>query len=476
MEMRKQMPIPGRIKLEKLRGSESVPYTQFGPLLSDLWSSAASSISEYIHLGGYAIARRAISDMTGDEITSLLDKAGLRGRAGGGYPTAHKWWLVSQSRALEKYFICNANAGQPGGFKEQFLLKLNPHAVLEAIIIGAAAVGAQTAFLVLPPHFALEARLLETALREAREHGYVGGNAFGTGKALEVHVYKSLGGYIAGEETALMELIEGKVGHPRGKPPLPTAVGLFNAPTAVNNLETVLNARYIIKVGPEQYRQHGTPYAPGTMIFSLSGHVNRPGLYELPLGTPLRDLIFKHGQGVVDGLSLKAVLPGGISSAVLGPESLDVELAFDTLHDAGSDLGSGTVIVIAERTCMVDVATHVSRFFRDNSCGKCQPCVDGTGRTVTMLSRLDRLNEKSIDLAERARPSSRRTLTVINAPGGLSYTDTIEGLDKIRHLSEFYKYRGDCHYSTEAATSIQSFLARFTEEFECHRVNSTCDA
>ncbi len=337
--------------------------------------------------------------------------------------------------------------------------------------------GAKTAFIFLPHHFSNESRLLEDALREAREHGFVGRNVFGSGLDVNVVVYRSLGGYVAGEETALMELIEGKVALPRGKPPLPTARGLFGAPTVINNLETIMNAYYILKVGAEQYRRVGLPHAPGTLIFSLSGHANRPGLYELPLGTPLRQLIFEYGQGLLGGRELKAIFPGGISSAVLGPDSLHLTLDFDSLRDAGSELGSGAVIVIAEGTCMVQVARRLAEFFHDSSCGKCQPCKDGTGRTLVMLNRLDRLDEKSIDIAHRMLPPSRRTpsLKVLDNPGGISYTDTVRGLDKIRHLCEFYKYRGDCHHSTEAANVIQSILSRFAHEFEHHRANAQCN-
>ncbi|HEX8686596.1 MAG TPA: NADH-ubiquinone oxidoreductase-F iron-sulfur binding region domain-containing protein, partial [Pyrinomonadaceae bacterium] len=308
--------------------------------------------------------------------------------------------------------------------------------------------------------------------------GFVGANVFGTGRRLEVSVYRTPGVYIAGEETALLELIEGRVPQPRTKPPLPTARGLFGSPTVVNNLETVLQAHYILKIGAGAYRQVGRPYAPGTMIFSLSGHVNRPGLYELPLGTTLRELIFEHGRGVAGGRALKAILPGGVSSPALGPEALDRGLDFDSLRDAESDIGSGAVIAVAEGTCMVELATHLAEFFHHASCGKCQPCKDGTHRTSVMLNNLDRLDEKSVDWLSKSLPASprNRELTVLNsAPAGVSYTDTARGLDKLRHLCEFYKYRGDCHHSTEAAKSIQSLLSLFPDEFESHRAGAGCE-
>jgi len=278
----------GRIQLEKLSSSDLRPHIHSGPLIKDLLSNAAGSLEDYVRLGGYEVARRIACNITHDEAIQCLDDAGLRGRGGGGYPTAHKWWLVSQHESAEKYFICNANTGQAGGFKERFLLTANPHRIVEAVISGALAVGANVAFIALPPQLSAEAQMLEAAVNDARRHNFVGSGVFGTAKRLDVIVYKSLGGYITGEETALMELIEGKVGRPRTKPPLPTARGLFGMPTTINNLETVLQAHYILKVGAAEYRRVGTRRAPGTLIFSLSGHVKRPGLYELPLGTGLQ--------------------------------------------------------------------------------------------------------------------------------------------------------------------------------------------
>jgi len=467
----------GRIKFERISSSELRPHVHAGPLISDLLAGAGASLDDYVRLGGYQVARRIASESTPDEAIRCLEDSGLRGRAGGGYPAAHKWWLVSQHESPEKYFICNANAGQAGGFKERFLLRANPQRLVEAVVCGALTVGANVAFIALPPQLSAEAEMLQTAVDDARRQGFVGHDVFGTTRRVDVIVYKTLGAYITGEETALMELIEGKVGRPRIKPPLPTANGLFGMPTVVNNLETVLQAYYALKVGAAEFRRTGTRRSPGTLIFSLSGQVQQPGLYELPLGTPLRELIFEHGRGMIDGRQVKAVFPGGISSPVLGPEQLDTQLDFDSLREIESDIGSGSVIVAAEGTCMVQVATQLAEFFYYASCGKCQPCKDGTQRTVVMLHNLERLDEKSIDRSGKVLPQTlrKRTLNVLNTqPAGISYTDTVEGLEKIRHLCEFYKYRGDCHHSTEAANSIQSLLKRFKHEFEDHCSHSDC--
>ena len=461
----------GQINLERINNNEFRPHVEAGPLIESLLSDTVGSFDQYVRLGGYGVAGRLAQSADFERAIQELDEAGLRGRAGGGYPTAHKWWLVSRHDDEEKYFICNANAGQPGGFKERYLVNANPRRIVEAVVTGALVVGARTAFIALPPQFSAEARLLEDAIREATNAGFIGQGR------LEVFVYRSLGGYIIGEETALMELIEGKIGRPRAKPPLPTARGVFSKPTAVSNLETLLHAHFILKNGAQKFRELGQPHAPGTLLFSLSGHVKRPGLYELPLGTTLREIIFDHGQGILDDRPLKAVFPGGPSSPVLRSESLDVAMDFDSLREIDSDLGSGSVIVVAEPTCMVQVAAQLNDFFYYGSCGKCQPCKDGTQRTAVMLHNLERLDEKSIDRSNKVLPPSlrKRTLNVINNPmAGVSYTDTAEGLDKIRHLSEFYKYRGDCHHSTEAANSIQALLRLFKNEFEDHRMNTIC--
>ncbi len=467
----------GQIKLNRISADQNKPYLHAGPVIESLLSIQASSIDECVRLGGYEVARRVISEMTEEEVLVELDRSSLRGRAGGGFPTAHKWWLVSQNNAAEKYFICNANAVAPGSLKERFILNLSPHAVIEAVIIGAYAARAKTAFIFLPQHFAQEEQLLNSALRGARDRGFIGTDIFGQGKEIDLIIYRSLGGYVTGEETALMELIEGKVARPRGKPPLPTSQGLFGKPTVVNNLETLLSARYILSAGIDQYQSSGPPSAPGTLIFSLGGHVNRPGLYELPLGTTLRELIFEYGGGIKGGSELKAVFPGGIGSPVLGADALDVSLDYDSLREAGSELGSGVVIVIAQGTCMVDLATRVAGFLNEASCGKCQPCKDGTGRIRTILNHIERIDEKSVDLIDRTLPPSqrKRTLNVLNVPAGISYTDTAKGLDKVRHLAEFFKYRGDCNHSTEAANSIQSLLSHFLDEFEHHTTSSNCD-
>jgi len=460
--------------LQKI-GSAVMPHVHPGPLLEDLLSPPAVDMAAYLRRDGYETAKRVIRTATPGAVVSEVDKAGLRGRAGGGFPTGQKWWRVSKKESKEKYFICNANAGEPGGFKQRFLITASPHRLIEAILLGAFAVGAETGVIFLPEHFSPEARLLEQACREALERGFLGRNVFGSNFSCELVVYRGMGGYISGEETALMELIAGKVGRPRRKPPLPVARGLFNAPTAVNNIETVLQAHQILKFGAEEFRKIGTSGSPGSFVFCVSGHVSRPGIYELPMGTSLSELVFEHAGGSQDGLPPKAVFPGGIGSAALGLDQFDLKLDYEAMYDAGSSLGSGSVIVVGQGTCMVGVARHLAEFFHRESCGKCQLCQDGPARTLRMLDRLDRINELSIDTDAANSTGTRNPLQILNGKRGASYTDTVKGLDKIRQLCELFKHMGDCHHITEAASSIQQLLALFPAEFEFHRTHSRCD-
>jgi NADH-quinone oxidoreductase subunit F len=451
------------------------PHVTAGPLLSDFLEGSGSGLEGYLRCGGYTVARQVFTAASQAQLIEKVDAAGLRGRGGGGFPTGLKWLQVANSQQAERYFVCNVHAGQPGGFKESFLVRSNPHRVVEAASLAGSAVGAKAVVIYLGRQLEQEERALITALREAREAGWVGPAAGGP----DLLVYRSPGGYITGEETSVLELLEGRVGRPRGKPPMLTRKGLLGAPTAVNNLETVLHAFFIAKFGPERFRETGTAYSPGTLLLCLSGEVERPGLYELPLGTPMRSLVVEHGGGIPRGRAVKALLPGGVSSRVLGPEALDLPLEYDALRDIGADLGSGVVIVISDATSSVDLAIALARFYSENSCGKCQPCKDGTRRSLFMLEHLEDLDRKAVDHVNKALPPSPRAhgLTILNQPndeaGGISYTDTAMGLDKIRVLCEWYKYRGDCHHATEAASSIQSLLELFAPEFEERRGGAT---
>jgi NADH-quinone oxidoreductase subunit F len=454
------------------KNSETQPFPHVieGRLLQDhtLGLGYPVGFEQYLESGGYKSLDHELLGRESERTLAVLEAAGLRGRAGAGFPTAVKWRQVANAASPEKYFVCNAHSGRPGGFKDSFLIETNPHRVLEAVAFGAAIVGAKTAVIYLGRLFEQEQAALEQALDEAKSQDLLGSGT----AAPAILLCRSPGGYITGEETALLELLEGRPGKPRGKPPMPTRFGLLGAPTVVDNLETVLQAFFIFKHGAERFREAGTKYCSGTLIFCLSGGVVRPGIYELPLGTPLRSLIFDHGGGMKDGRGIKAILVGGVSGTVVKPDALETPLDYDSFSDIGGSLGGGVVVVVPDDSSIVDIAIELAGFYYQNSCGKCQPCKDGTGRTLHMLSHLGELDQKAADWVEKSRPVSHREipLELLNEQAheraSISYTDTATGLDKIRILCKWYEHRGDCQHSTEAARSILSLLDNFESEFE----------
>jgi NADH-quinone oxidoreductase subunit F len=425
------------------------------------------------------VLRSIVREQGRDAALKTLEQAGVRGRGGGGFPTSHKWWLVGTADAADKFFVCNANFPESQASKESWFIRANPSLVVEAVALAAYCVAAHAGYIALPQSAMEEYAALDQALHSAYEIGMLGPSMFGGGWRMNIQLVRAPDAYLAGEETALLEFMEGKPLQPRGKPPLPSSAGLFGKPTAINNLETVLQSWYATKVGAHVYRQVGVPNAPGTLVFTLVGRVQRPGLYELPLGTSLRDLIFGSGEGMRSYSAFKAVFPGGIGSPVLGKDRLETPLDFDSLRDAGSALGAGVVIVLDEMDCMVDVATRLAALFHEASCGKCQPCEDGTARVHAMLTKIDTIEQPGIDISGRLMPPSKRQglFTIINngdVPSGISYTDTVRGLDKITHLCEFFQYRGDCDHATEAAASLISLLSVFRDEFDDHKRNGAC--
>jgi NADH-quinone oxidoreductase subunit F len=452
--------------------AEPTWHVQPGPLMSEFMSSTSDETG--------SLLARVLRGAGREAMLELLDRSGVRGRAGGGFPTGHKWWLVSSAEAAEKYFVCNANMGEPGRGKESWFLLTDAVKVIEAVAIAAYCTDAHRAYIALPENTEHELAALETGLHQAHDLGMLGPSSMGSGYSLDIEIVKTPPSHLAGEETALLEFIEGRPLQPRKKPPVPTSAGLFGKPTAINNLETVLQCRYAIQVGVERYRAFGTGQAPGTMVFTLHGCVGRPGLYELPLGTTLRELISVHGNALSENTALKGIFPGGISSAVLDASALDTPLDFDSLRDAGSELGSGVIIVIGEDVCAVELASQLAEFFHTASCGKCKPCKDGTGRSQILISKIDQLEKPGLDVSQTMLPPSKRLpqsqLTIINnLAQGISYTDSVKGLDKILHLCEFYRYRGDCHHSVEAANTLISFVTTFRAEFEHHMKHGVCD-
>ncbi|MCC4602290.1 NADH-ubiquinone oxidoreductase-F iron-sulfur binding region domain-containing protein [Xanthomonas campestris] len=440
-----------------------------GRLLKDLAHGGGKGLEGYLVAGGYATLSQVLTE--GAEIAlARLAGSGLRGRAGGGFPTAVKWGLVRKINSAEKYFVCNANTGQPGGGKEGVLIGLNPHRVIEAVVLAANVVGAKIAFIHLGSSLEHEQQLLQQALQEAMSAGYLDMQ----GQIVDVRIHRSEDGYIAGEETALIELLEGRPCRPRGKPTMPTHAGFEKRPTAVNNIETVLQAFFAIKYGPEHFREIGTKYASGTLIYCITGDIARPGIYELPLGIRLGELINEHAGGVAGGHAFKAALVGGTSGTALGLDQLDTPLDYDNLAEKAGSLGSGVIIVISSQSSMVGVARNLAKFYYETSCGKCQPCKDGTRRALYMLDHLDRIDESAVDWSAAEPPSSKGIpMLLVNTASteraSISYTDSGTGLDKIRLICNWYSTRGDCNHSMESSRMLQSLLDGYVEEFENER-------
>ncbi len=355
--------------------------------------------------GGYKSARKAL-DMTPSDVLGEVRKADLRGRGGAGFPAGVKWGFIRRKGDEPVYLCVNADEGEPGTFKDRWLMTHEPHLLLEGIIIAAYAVGAHEAFIYVRGEYEGAARRLEGAVAEARQAGFLGDRIFGKDFRLEVIIHRGAGAYICGEETALLESLEGKRGEPRLKPPFPASVGLFGAPTVINNVETLCNIPRIIGDGGEAFAAAGRPGDGGTRLFGVSGAVRRPGLYELPVGTPIRELVFSHAGGPPDGTSIKAVIPGGLSAPLLGPDELDLPLECAALTGAGSMLGSGAVIAIGSTSSMLDVLDIMARFYDHESCGQCTPCRIGTAWIHKTTDRLAVGDGVTADFDEIVRVAS----------------------------------------------------------------------
>jgi NADH-quinone oxidoreductase subunit F len=365
-------------------------------LFNDIDEPGLSTLATYEARGGYASLRKALS-MTAGEVLAELEASGLRGRGGAGFQMGKKVSFLPQG-SMEKYLVCNADESEPGTFKDRELMQKNPHALIEGIVIASYAAGAARSFIYIRGEYALQADILEAALAEARAAGYIGERILDSQHSLSLHVHRGAGAYICGEETGLLDSLEGKRGNPRLKPPFPANQGLYQGPTLINNVETLATVPSIIELGGERYAQLGVQTSTGTKLVSVSGHVERPGNYEVELGIPSRELIYGLAGGPPAGRRIKCWFPGGSSSPVLTPEDLDVPYDFDSLAKAGSMLGSGAIIVVDETTPIVDLALKVAKFYRHESCGKCTPCREGTNWTVKMLERIDAGEATPMDL------------------------------------------------------------------------------
>jgi len=367
-----------------------------------------ATLADYLKTGGYEGLSIAIKNLQPKEVQQWVKDAGLRGRGGAGFSTGLKWSLVPMPEANDAgkpqthYLVVNGDEMEPGTFKDRLLLEKDPHQLIEGIIIAAYAIQAQTAYIFLRGEYRLAAERLTHALEEARAQGYVGGHILDSDFSLQIHLHTSAGRYICGEESALLNALEGKRATPRPKPPFAVVSGLWGKPTVVNNVETLCNVPHILHYGVEWYRSLGRGADKGTKLFGASGRVRRPGLWELPMGTPIREIIEDHAGGMREGYKLRGFLPGGASTDFLLPEHLDVPMEYDAVAKAGSRMGTGTIIVLDDQTCPVQMVLNLEQFFAQESCGWCTPCRDGLPWTVTLLK----------DIIEgRGRPEDLDTLS-----------------------------------------------------------------
>ncbi|HSF82599.1 MAG TPA: NADH-quinone oxidoreductase subunit NuoF [Anaerolineales bacterium] len=417
----------------------------FEPVLTqNVHRPDSEKIATYLAHGGYTATRQALMGLTPAELVELVKQSGLRGRGGAGFPAGVKWGFMPKDPERPKIVAVNADEGEPGTFKDRLILERDPHQLLEGTIIASYAVGANQAYVYIRGEFYLGYQRLIQAIAEAYEQGYLGKDILGSGFDLDISVQRGAGAYICGEETAMLESMEGKPGNPRLKPPYPAQVGLFGLPTLVQNVETLACIPHIVLRGAEWFASIGTPESKGPKLFSVSGHVNRPGNYELPLGTKLSEIIYEHAGGIRGGKQLKAVIPGGASTPVLTPDQVDTPMAFETLAEAGSQLGTGAIVVMDETTCMVEAARRTAKFFAHESCGRCTPCRIGSMRLYETLERLER---------------------------GAGLEDDIE---RAMYLSENIDARTFCPMGAALVNPARSTILKFRPEFEYHLEHREC--
>ncbi len=401
------------------------------------------SYENYLKTGGYSALRRILEERIAPaDVIDMVKRSGLRGRGGAGFPTGLKWSFMPKDSGMQKYILCNSDESEPGTAKDRDILRYNPHAVIEGMAIACYATGATVAYNYLRGEFHHEPfEHLEEATREAYANGWLGSNVLGTGIDIEIHNALGAGAYICGEETALMESLEGKKGQPRFKPPFPANFGLFGKPTTINNTETYASVPAIIRNGPEWFANLGKPNNGGCKIFSVSGHVRAPGNYEVRLGTPFAELLEMAG-GLRPGRTLKGVIPGGSSMPVLPAATMmDITMDYDALQKAGSGLGSGAVIVMDDTTCMVRACQRIARFYYAESCGQCTPCREGTGWMYRMITRV------------------------------VEGQATLDDLQMLRAAAGQIEGHTICAFGEAAAWPVQGFLRHFWDEFEYAIVN-----
>ena len=421
-------------------------------LLHDCGRINPEDINEYIAHGGYAQAKRAYTEMTDEEVCKEMIASGLRGRGGGGFPTGKKWDLTRVEPGPKKYVICNADEGDPGAFMDRSVMEGNPNAVLEGMMIAARAIGADEGYIYVRMEYPLAIERVRTAIKQAEALGLLGENIFGSGKNFKINVMEGAGAFVCGEETALIASVEGKRGMPKIKPPFPSQRGLFGKPTVINNVETLATVAKVLEMGAEAFRKIGTLGSPGTKTFAVTGHIANTGLVDVPMGTTLRQVIddvsggTTNDDGTVNKAAFKAAQIGGPSGGCLTREHLDIPLDFDSLKSAGAMVGSGGLVVMNDKTCMVNVARFFLEFTQRESCGKCVPCREGTEQMLTMLN----------DIVEGRA--------------------TLKTLENLEDLAKAVQKASLCALGKTAPNPVLSTLKHFREEYLAHVVDKRCPA
>ena len=403
-------------------------------------------IDEYIAFDGYRALARVLIEMTPDEVIETIDKSGLRGRGGAGFPTGKKWKLTKEAKGKTKYVVCNADEGDPGAFMDRSILEGDPHAVLEAMEIAGFAIGAEKGYIYVRAEYPIAVQRLKIAIEQARDYGILGKNIFGTNFNFDIEIRLGAGAFVCGEETALLESIEGRRGQPRVKPPYPAQSGLWGCPTLINNVETYANIAQIILKGPEWYSSIGTENSKGTKVFALGGNVNNVGLVEVPMGTTLREIVFDIGGGIPNGREFKAAQTGGPSGGCIPKEHLDTPIDYESLKEIGSMMGSGGLIVMDDTKCMVCLAKFYLEFTVSESCGKCTPCRIGTKRMLEILEKLCSGEGEEFDIY------------------------------RLEKLAVNIKKSSICGLGQSAPNPVISTLKYFREEFRQHAIEKECKA
>ncbi len=402
-------------------------------------------IDDYRNAGGYKAAERALREMTPEQVIGEVKNSGLRGRGGAGFNAGQKWsFMPKPNNGRPNFLGCNFDESEPGTFKDRQIAERNPQLLIEGIIIGGYAMGAALAYVYIRGEYITVYHALREAIEQAREAGYLGDGIFGTSRSFDIYLHRGAGAYICGEETGLIESLEGKRAHPRKRPPFPAGFGFWGCPTTINNVETLSHVPAIIERGSDWFKSIGTPNSAGNTLFGISGHVNRPGVYELPLGTTLREIIYEQAGGIREGRKLKAVIPGGVSMPVLSAEQVDVRMDHDSLRQAGSLLGTGAIVVMDETACMVRAALVIARFYRHESCGQCTQCREGSAWLYKILRRIE--------------------------SGGGTGAD----LKQIETVCGYMEGQTICAFSDAAAWAAGGFLRRFRAEFEEHVTRGRC--